>query len=95
MLERAARHKVERDEILRYLSVAGFHPVTPNTLQVYLDERDYPVSDEGLDFHLRYLADEGYVRITESERKVGEKKRIRSVVITAKGVQYIDARSKE
>lgn len=88
------RWEIERGYILRYLCELGLDaPATLKTLQRYLDDLGYPCSVEKMDFHLRYLAEKGFVTLDVFGREVGqEKAAIRSVKVTTKGVDLIDRR---
>ena len=87
-----SQHELDRTEILRYLNECGLQPVTPKSILVYMDETLRPVSDEGLDFHLRYMRDRGWVEIGV-EKFIGKPEVIRWARITAAGVDEYDRRS--
>ena len=69
------------------------------TLRGALDLRGYPVSPDSLGFHLVYLADEGYVRITRANEvpgwrmdrpNSGDPNAIVWAKLTPKGLRLID-----
>lgn len=74
-------HEAERTAILRLLVEVGFHPLTPDTILAVLGESYYAVTAPGLDFHLGYLADRGWIKRGEGFAQ-----------ITAAGVEEYDAR---
>jgi hypothetical protein len=86
------RHEIERGHILRFLQVSGLRPVTLRMLLYYLRDRRYPLTFEGLDFHLRYMRDKGWVVLEIPEPAIGEKEKIETARITAAGVDEIDGR---
>lgn len=88
-----SQHEDDRTEILRYLNACGLQPVTPRSIVVFLDGCLRPVSPEGVDFHLRYMRDKGWV-VAGVEKVVGEAERINWVRITADGVDEFDRRAK-
>jgi predicted transcriptional regulator len=85
-------HELDRTEILRYLNECGLQPVTPRSIMIYLDDCLRPVSDKGMEFHLRYMRDRKWVELG-SEKKVGQPETIRWVRITADGVDEYDRRA--
>jgi predicted transcriptional regulator len=86
------QHELDRTEILRYLNECGLQPVTPRSIMIYLDDCLRPVSDEGMEFHLRYMRDRKWVELG-IEKKVGQPETIRWVRITADGVDEYDRRA--
>ena len=86
-------HENDRTEILRYLSECGLQPVTPRSILIYLDDSLQPVSAEGVDFHLEYMRDKGWVELG-AEKVIGEAERIGWARITAQGVDEFDRRAK-
>lgn len=86
-----SQQEFDRTEILRYLNECGLQPVTPKTLLVYLDDCLRPVSLEGVEFHLRYMRDRGWVELGV-EKRVGQPEAIRWTRITANGVDEYDRR---
>jgi len=81
----------DRTEILRYLVECGLQPVTPKTIVIYMDDCLRPVSETGMEFHLRYMRDRGWVELG-LEKKVGAQEIIRWTRITANGVDEYDRR---
>lgn len=94
MTKSELRHEVERGEIIRYLAEAGFSPVTFRALISYLDYSGYSVTEEGLEFHLRYLTQKGFIKIEEERHKAGEKQRILFAEINPAGVDLLDQRKR-
>lgn len=89
----AARHAVERGEIVRFLVELGLgRSATPRTLVHHLDDMGYAVSEESLAFHLRYLAEKAYVQLEFFPRQPGERERIRAARATTAGVDLHDRR---
>lgn len=86
-----SEQEFDRTEILRYLNECGLQPVTPKTLLIYLDDCLRPVSLEGVEFHLRYMRDRGWVELG-IEKRVGQPEAIRWTRITANGVDEYDRR---
>jgi hypothetical protein len=58
----AQRHALEKGTLLKALQTeyAGA-PVIVRTLRGAMDELGFPMSDEGIQFALQYLSDQGYV----------------------------------
>ena len=88
-----AENEIDRTEILRYLKECGLQPVTPRSLQIYLDDSLRPVSEEGIGFHLRYMRDRGWVELG-MQKRVGSQEFIQWARITADGVDEFDRRAK-
>ena len=86
-----SENEIDRTEILRYLKECGLQPVTPRSVQIYLDDSLRPVSDEGIAFHLRYMRDRGWVELG-MEKKVGAHEQIAWARVTADGVDEFDRR---
>ncbi len=86
-----SEQEFDRTEILRYLNECGLQPVTPKSILLYLDDCLRPVSLEGVDFHLRYMRDRGWVELG-IEKKLGVAEVIRWTRITANGVDEYDRR---
>lgn len=88
--------ELQRGWILEYLVTAGFRPVPPKSLLYYLRDMRSPTSWEGLNFHLEYMEQKGWVALTRTitqgaERLPPEKKFI-AVSLTAAGVDEYDGR---
>jgi predicted transcriptional regulator len=83
--------EIDRTEILRYLNECGLQPVTPKSILLYLDDCLRPVSAAGVEFHLRYMRDRGWVELGV-EKKPGAPEVIRWTRITANGVDEYDRR---
>jgi hypothetical protein len=90
-LKTNSEQEFDRTEILRYLNECGLQPVTPKTILIYLDDCLRPVSLEGVEFHLRYMRDRGWVELG-IEKRVGQLEVIRWTRITANGVDEYDRR---
>jgi hypothetical protein len=88
------QHEADRTEILRFLNEAGFHPVTPRSLIIHLDEMFHTVSDEGLDYALRFMLGKAWIEIGE-EKLLGKPARILWAKITPSGVDELDRRTPE
>jgi hypothetical protein len=92
-----AHNKVERDfdrtEILRYLKECGLQPVTPRSIQIYLDDCLRPISSDAVEFHLRYMRDRNWVELG-LERVLGHEAVITWTRITADGVDEYDRRAR-
>ena len=86
-----SEQEFDRTEILRYLNECGLQPVTPKSILIYLDDSLRPVSLPGVEFHLRYMRDRGWVELG-IEKKVGAPEVIRWTRITANGVDEYDRR---
>ena len=86
-----SEQEFDRTEILRYLNECGLQPVTPKSILIYLDDSLRPVSLPGVEFHLRYMRDRGWVELG-IEKKVGLPEVIRWTRITANGVDEYDRR---
>ena len=86
-----SEQEYDRTEILRYLNECGLQPVTPTTILIYMDDCLRPVSLDGVEFHLRYMRDRGWVELG-IEKKVGIPEAIRWTRITANGVDEYDRR---
>ena len=86
-----SEQEFDRTEILRYLNECGLQPVTPRSILIYLDDCLRPVSLEGVEFHLRYMHDRGWVEVGV-EKKAGAPEIIRWTRITANGVDEYDRR---
>ena len=80
-----SEQEFDRTEILRYLNECGLQPVTPKTILIYLDDCLRPVSLPGVEFHLRYMRDRGWVELG-IEKLMGLPQCIRWTRITANGV---------
>lgn len=89
-----AEHENDRMQILRLLVEVGFHPVTPATVLSVMDESFHTLSEETLDFHLRFMADKGWLEIGE-EKVVGRLPRLVYAKITAAGVEEYDRRRRQ
>ena len=87
-----SEHEFDRTEILRYLNECGLQPVTPKSILIYLDDCLRPVSMEGINFHLRYMRDRGWVELGIETIK-GAPDVIRWTRITADGVDEYDRRA--
>jgi DNA-binding PadR family transcriptional regulator len=59
-----------------------------------MDESFHSLSDESLDFHLRYMADKGWIEIGE-EKVPGKDPVILYAKITAAGVEEFDRRRRQ
>jgi repressor of nif and glnA expression len=94
MIKTKRQHEGDRTEILRFLNEAGFLPVPPHMILVHLDERYRSVSDEGVDYALRFLQGKGWVEIGE-EKILGKPRRIMWAKITPAGVDELDRRTPE
>jgi hypothetical protein len=94
---RKVHNKVERDfdrtEILRYLKECGLQPVTPRSIQIYLDDCLRPISSDAVEFHLRYMRDRNWVELG-LERVLGHEAEITWTRITADGVDEYDRRAR-
>jgi hypothetical protein len=88
-----SEHELDRTEILRYLNECGLQPVTPRSVVIYMDDCLRPVSSEGVEFHLRYMRDRGWV-VLGVEKKIGAAEIILWTRITADGVDEYDRRCK-
>lgn len=88
------REELTRGEILLFLSKVYPEGATPKTLNHYLEERGYPVTEKEFTFHVQYLADAGFVTCEAFPREVGEAKKIRLVKITKGGIDEVDGRPK-
>jgi hypothetical protein len=88
------REELTRGEILLYLSRIYPEGATPRTLNHYLEERAYPVTEKEFSFHVQYLADAGFVTYEGFPSQVGEAKKIRLVKITKGGIDEVDGRPK-
>lgn len=88
------QHEADRTEILRFLNEAGFQPVTPRTLLIHLDEMFHTISDESLDYALRFLHGKGWIDIGE-EKLLGKPPRVLWAKITPEGVDELDRRTPE
>ena len=88
-----SQHEDDRTEILRYLSACGLQPVTPRSILIYLDNCLRPVSADGVDFHLHYMRDKGWVEMGV-EKLIGQGERVDWARITAQGVDEFDRRAK-
>jgi hypothetical protein len=87
-----SQHEDDRTEILRYLNACGLQPVTPRSIVIFLDDCLRPVSAEGVDFHLQYMRDKGWVELGV-EKVIGEGDQIEWTRITAAGVDEFDRRA--
>lgn len=87
-----AEQEFDRTEILRYLNECGLQPITPRSILIYMDDCLRPVSETGVNFHLRYMRDRGWVELGV-EKKVGEQEVVRWTRITANGVDEYDRRA--
>jgi predicted transcriptional regulator len=86
-----SEQEFDRTEILRYLNECGLQPVTPKSIIIYLDDCLRPVSLPGVEFHLRYMRDRGWVELG-IEKRVGLPGLIRWTRITANGVDEYERR---
>jgi len=66
--------------------------VTPKSILVYMDDCLRAITNEGLDFHLRYMKDRGWVDIG-IEVVLGKPEIIRWARIKADGVDEFDRRA--
>jgi len=89
-----AEHENDRTQILRLLVEVGFHPITPITILSVMDESFHSLSDESLDFHLRYMADKGWIEIGE-EKRPGQAPALLYAKLTATGVEEYDRRKRD
>lgn len=56
------RHRTERGMILRLLAAGNQSRFVPRgALMRMMDRSGYPVSSQGLEFHLSYLTEQGYL----------------------------------
>lgn len=88
-----AEHEIDRTQILRLLVEVGFHPLTPTTILSVMDESFHSLSEESLDFHLRYMADKGWIEIGE-QKELGKPAALVYAKLTAGGVEEYDRRKK-
>jgi len=86
-----SEQEFDRTEILRYLNECGLQPVTPKSILIYLDDCLRPVSMDGVEFHLRYMRDRGWVEVG-IEKRAGVPEVIRWTRITANGVDEYERR---
>jgi len=87
--------EVARGEILLYLRKVYPEGATPLTLMHYLDgERGILVDVDQFAFHVKYLAEAGFVTYEPFARRDGEPERIRLVRITKGGIDEVDGRPK-
>jgi len=86
-----SENEIDRTEMLRYLKECGLQPVTPRSIQIFLDDSLRPVSDEGIDFHLFYMRDRGWVELG-LQKRIGAPEFITWARITADGVDEFDRR---
>jgi hypothetical protein len=89
-----AEHEDDRTQILRLLVEAGFHPVPVSRILVVLDQTFHSLSLESLDFHLRLMAEKGWVEIGEESLEPGKGRRLIYAKITAEGVEEYDRRGR-
>jgi len=82
----------DRTEILRYLKECGLQPVTPRSIQIYLDDCLRPLSLDAIEFHLRYMRDRNWVELGLG-KKVGYDEVVVWTRITADGVDEYDRRA--
>jgi hypothetical protein len=86
--------ELARGEILLYLRKVYPEGATPLTLRHYLQERVYVVDEGKFAFHVRYLAEAGFVTYELFRQKLGEPEEIRLVKITRVGIDEVDGRPK-
>lgn len=89
-----AEHENDRTQILRLLVEKGFYPLTPETILSVMDESFHSLSAESLDFHLRYMADKGWIEIRE-EKGLGKPNELLYAKLTAAGVEEYDRRRRD
>jgi len=87
-----SENEIDRTEMLRYLKECGLQPVTPRSIQIYLDDSLRPVSEDAIEFHLLYMRDRGWVELGQQKR-VGAQEFITWARITADGVDEFDRRA--
>jgi len=87
-----AEHENDRTQILRLMVEVGFHPLTPDTILSVMDESFHSLSEESLDFHLRYMADKAWIEIAEG-KALGKNPSILYAKVTAAGVEEYDRRA--
>jgi hypothetical protein len=85
-------HEFDRTEILRYLKECGLQPVTPRSIQIYLDDCLRPLSPDAVEFHLRYMVDRRWVEVG-LDKRVGHPEVVAWTRITADGVDEYDRRA--
>jgi hypothetical protein len=86
------QREFDRTEILRYLKECGLQPVTPRSIQIYLDDCLRPLSTDAVEFHLRYMRDRHWVELGLG-RTVGHEEVVTWTRITADGVDEYDRRA--
>ncbi len=87
-----SENEIDRTEILRYLKECGLQPVTPRSIQIYLDDSLRPVSEDAIEFHLLYMRDRGWVQLG-MQKRVGAEEFVTWARITADGVDEFDRRA--
>lgn len=87
-----AEHDHDRTEILRYLKECQFMPVTPVTLVRHMDDIFHPVTDEGMEFHLRYMFEKGWVQMNV-EAIAGKRPKVVWAKLTAAGLDEFNRRA--
>jgi hypothetical protein len=83
--------EIIRGKILYYLALIAPQAATLPLLQGELDLFGYPVPMDELTFHLAYLSEKGFVSIADMKGP-GGRPEVRSVKITAQGIDYHDGR---
>ncbi len=81
------RYRKIRGTILRVLIKWHPAPLDSNEIHVFLDDLGYPITKEGLESHLAYLKEPGYIQIEERKAEGIE---IQKVRIMKKGIDIID-----
>jgi DNA-binding PadR family transcriptional regulator len=84
-------HEADRTQLLRILVVLGFQRIPPDRLLARMDQTYHTLSPQSLDFHLRYMADKGWIEIGE-EKMGSEPPQLAYVLLTAEGVEEYDRR---
>jgi hypothetical protein len=85
------RHERDRTVLLEILTGHGVNcEMEFRELLDHADLRDRPMSLEGLDFHIRYMAGKDWVGFREETPPDSKVKKIATVWITAHGVDIVD-----
>jgi hypothetical protein len=84
------RLAAQRGQILRYLSVCKDRRATPVMLRNHLRRYQMPVTEETMNWHLTFLEEQGYVRVSRSRVDSHSPDFIAWVELTVRGVNRVD-----
>lgn len=90
-------HEIKRGWIMEYLVTAGIRPIPPRALLYHLRDVRCPTDWKGLNDHLTYLEQKGFVKLERAVPRgaepVKESEIFLAVTLTAAGLDAYDQRA--